>query len=212
MLITHISITEVLLGEVGLSEIHCRHSNITPVDRLRILWFCARSLRAFFDIRCKEWAEVEHPRFLCMRGLDVTYALITGARLIAFKLPGWNLQQVEETLRYWEVTEWLVRFLDMMTKARRRHSDSGPSKTTFPSDPADEDSLERLLRVAMGLKEIVKGELDKIKQDSMATDEYYPSPKGDVGDVPFSEEYSQDLWKDMIDEGQWNMVGEFQWL
>lgn len=219
MLITHISITEVLLGEVGLSERHCQ-SNLTPTDRLRVLWYCLRSLRGFFDIRCKMYpAEVEKPRFLCMRGLDVTYALLTAGRLVTLKLPGWDLDQIERDLRFWEIFDWLIDFLRMMTAARKEagaeyEAAAGSTATEASVAVAPEDSLERLLRVAEGLKVVLRQEISRIKQDnSAAAGVWYPSPERDAG-LPSQDggDYEGDLWKDMIDDYQWDMVGEFQWL
>lgn len=210
MLETHISITEVLLGEVGLSESHCKHSNVSPVDRLRILWYCVRSLRTFFDVRCQPWPEMEQPRFTCVRGLDMTYGLITMARLVTMKLPGWNLEQVEQEVRIWEVLDWLVEFLKVTTTTRRKNSAARATSSDDVADPTtEEDALERLLRFSMSIKGMMKMELDKTKRESIEA--YYPSPDEDTGGA-MQDEYGLDFWKDMMDdEGQWTMVGEFQW-
>lgn len=216
MLITHISVTEVLLGEVGLSESHCE-PGLTPTDRLCILWYCLRSLRAYFDVRCKMLPEAQQPRFLCMRGLDVTYALLTAGRLMTLKLPGWDLDQIERELKFWEIMDWLIDFLRLMTTARKEGS-AAYEAVSVPA-PIDqgamtEDSLERLLRVATGLKTVLTQEIARIKQDNnMAAGIWYPSPEGAAAEMPAQEgDYDGELWKDMIDDYQWDMVGEFQWL
>lgn len=219
MLTTHISAAEVLLGEVGLSESHCQ-SSLTSTDRLRVLWYCLRSLRAFFDVRCQKNSEVQHPRYLCMRGLDVTYALLTAGRLVTLKLPGWDLDQVERELGFWGIMDWLTDFLQSLTTARREmgvgyDSESATTAAAAAADPGavTEDSLERLLRVATGLKMVLRQEISRAKQDNRAANGgWYPSPDGEAGKPAQDGDYGGELWKDMVDDYQWDMVGEFQWL
>ena len=226
MLITHISITKVLLGELGLPETDTVQPPaaaalvLPPADRLRILRSCARALREYFDVRCQPWAEVEQPRFLCMRGLDVTYGLITAGRLVTLKLPGWDLDRIEAELDFWGIMDWVIGLLRVMTLARR----TGDGAGQYRDDEDGEDSLERLLRVATGLKEVLRHEIDKAKREVNSTGGYYPSPDGGGGgggvevDMAMQQDEADsgllglELWKDMIDDGQWDMVGEFQWL
>lgn len=228
MLITHIYATQVLLGEVGLSEAHCQ-SNLTPSDRLGVLWYCLRSLRAYFDVRCEDLPEAEEPRFLCMRGLDVTYALLTAGRLATLQLPGWDMERIEQELGFWGIMDWLTDFLTMMTRTRREggaawEASEPATRHHASSDAMTEDSLERLLRVATGLKIVLKQEISRIKQDNavVVAGGWYPSPEGSgemasasvsAADKPgqYGEYDGGDLWKDMIDDYQWDM-GEFQWL
>lgn len=142
----------------------------------------------------------------------MTYGLITMARLVTLKLPGWNLEQIEQEIRIWEILDWLVEFLKVTTTTRRKNSGSDPNEDLGTSDvpgPTTEDALERLLRFSMSIEGMMKMELDKIKRE--AAEAYYPSPDDETGGT-MQDEYGLDFWKDMIDdEGQWTMVGEFQW-
>lgn len=156
----HISIAEVLLTDMAISDPHCDACNLQLADRLQLLWACVRSLRAFFKVRFAA-SELDRPRFLTVVVSDVAYAFITGIKLLTLGVPGWKLDHVAKELA---LGDMLCRQMDDLADiiAKRKGGSAG-GQAASPEDP-----LERLLRLLRTAQELVALQLSGVSAQDIA--------------------------------------------
>ncbi|KAM4060178.1 tRNA processing endoribonuclease [Hirsutella rhossiliensis] len=150
----HISIAEVLLTDVAISDPHCDSYNIQLTDRLQLLWACVRSLKAFFKVRFAV-TELDSPRFVTVMVSDVAFAFITGIKLLTLGVPGWNLEHVSKELA---LDDMLSRQIDDLTEIIAKRKSGSPSS----QESSLEDPLERLQRLLRTAQELVALQLSGV--------------------------------------------------
>ncbi|PHH84396.1 hypothetical protein CDD83_2002 [Cordyceps sp. RAO-2017] len=156
----HLSVAEVLLTDVAISDPHCEASNLPLADRLQLLWASMRSLRSFFKVRFAS-SELERPRFLPVIVSDTAYVFITGIKLLTLQVPGWNLEQIGKELA---LDQMLTRqILDLTAIIEKR---KGGLLSTDRGGL--EDPLERLLRLLKTAQELVALQLTGVSAQDIA--------------------------------------------
>ncbi|KAG9258016.1 uncharacterized protein F5Z01DRAFT_633022 [Emericellopsis atlantica] len=157
MLEAHICIAQILLTEWAISDVHLA----TPMtDRLNLLWTCLRALRKLFDGRVQEWTDLDNPQFLCLSGSDVSYALIVGIRLSTLRLPGWNLEQIEQELRFGAIMDAAIEHLSLVVERRRSGVFSVAARSDGRADP-----FTGLLRLCQRMSVHVREEMRRAAED-----------------------------------------------
>ncbi|KAI6781088.1 Transcriptional regulator-like protein [Emericellopsis cladophorae] len=157
MLEAHICIAQILLTEWAISDLHLA----TPMtDRLNLLWTCLRALRKLFDGRVQEWTDLDNPQFLCLSGSDVSYALIVGIRLSTLRLPGWNLEQIEQELRFGAIMDAAIEHLSLVVERRRTGVFSVAARSDGRADP-----FTGLLRLCQRMSVHVREEMRRAAED-----------------------------------------------
>ncbi|KJZ74079.1 hypothetical protein HIM_06528 [Hirsutella minnesotensis 3608] len=143
----HISVAEMLLNDVAISDGHCESANLPLPNRLQLLWSCVRSVREFFKVRFAE-SELVQPRFMTVFVSDVAFAFISGIKLLTLQVPGWNVEEVGKELA---INNTLGQQIHDLTQiiARRK------SSLLSTDSAALEDPLERLLRLLRTAQELV---------------------------------------------------------
>ncbi|RDA88027.1 hypothetical protein CP532_3456 [Ophiocordyceps camponoti-leonardi (nom. inval.)] len=160
----NITVVEILLSDIAISEQHSASTGLTPTDRLHLLWSCVNSLRTFFQIRFTMF-DVDRPRFLPIIVSDLTFAFITGIKLLALQVPGLDLERVGRELALDQMLSRQIRDLALIIQ-RRRSSSSGDDH--FGGGSSVEDPLERLQRLLMTGQELVALQLSGIPMQEIA--------------------------------------------
>ncbi|PHH66102.1 hypothetical protein CDD81_165 [Ophiocordyceps australis] len=182
----HISIAEVLLKDIAISDQHCSSSNMPLTDRLQLLWSCLRSLRAFFNVRFAQ-SELERPRFLTLIASDLAYTFITGIKLLTVRVPGWNLDHIGKELALDKIlTRQITDLEDMIAKRKNGllHTDRS----------ALEDPLERLLRLLRTANELVALQLTGVSTQEIAHE--------------IVSEMNSGVWQDLVNDTAWAASNE----
>jgi hypothetical protein len=185
MLEAHICIAQILLTEWAISDLHAS----TPItDRLNLLWTCLRALRKLFDGRTQTWTDVDNPQFLCLSGSDVSYALLVGIRLSTLRLPGWDLEQIEQELQFEDIMHRAIEHLSLVVERRRRGVFSVAACSDGRSDPC-----AGLLRLCQRMIVHVRAEMRRAAEDYKrgSTVDDAGLAVGDLGD---------EFWKDILVE------------
>ncbi|RDA91376.1 hypothetical protein CP533_6889 [Ophiocordyceps camponoti-saundersi (nom. inval.)] len=154
----NITVVEILLSDVTISEQHCTGAGLTPSDRLHLLWSCVHSLRAFFQIRFSMF-DLDRPRFLSIIVSDLAYAFITGIKLLALRLPGLDPDRIGQELALDQMLSQQVHDLAQIIQ-RRSSVDDHPSGL--------EDPLEKLQRLLMTGQELVALQLSGVPMREIA--------------------------------------------
>lgn len=173
-------------------------------DRLRLLWSCLRSLKNIFFSRMGIWDDLDYPRFLCLHGSDLSYALIIAVRLVTLRLPGWNLANIERELSFNEVMDALIAHLTSLVDRRRQGMLS--SALRDGGAPGEDDPLEALAKLCIGLRLRVKAEM----AGAMAAFKEEPGIETAASMVPgIGEDMGDDYWRDYMIDAFWNGPTEF---
>lgn len=206
MMVSHINIAEMLLTEWVISDRQCHASNMTLTDRLRLLWSCVSSVCSFFLTRTGTWEEFDNPRFLCLHGSDVSYALITGIRLVTLRLPGWDLEHIERELNFRDIMDKVIIHLTGLADRRRRGSLSSALGSDGTGDP-----LSGLARLCIGMRELIKVEMARAVEESKEGGSNPPPAfdpmqilgdgGGDFGDLYWREFVNDAFWMGSVDVG-----------
>ena len=205
MLQSHISVAEIILTEWAISDRHCNASNMALTDRLRLLWSCLRALKNFFFGRMGGWSDFDNPKFLCLHGSDLSYALITGVRLVTLRLPGWNLEHIERELSFNEVMDTVIAHLSGLVD--RRRGGMFTSALRDSGDPKVNDPLEALAKLCSGLRLRVQAEMAgamaAFKQEDQGIEAAQPTMAQGMAD-----EMADDYWRDVMIDAFWNGPGD----
>ncbi|KAI9166735.1 Transcription factor himD [Paramyrothecium foliicola] len=190
---THIYIAEVLLLDFAISDRHCNSTIMPLTDRLRLLWSCVRSLRAFLMDRFAVH-DTESMRFLCLSSSDLAYVIITGMKLLTLRLPGWNLEHIATELRLSHLVQQLE--VELERDIARRHK-TGMSPA--PSALGIEEPWERTLRLLKNVREMIRTQLEASNADAAS---YGDAAQGLLTGV------SEAFWQDVLDESMWKVEGD----
>lgn len=175
------SLAEVLLKDISMSDQHCGTPNMDITDRLQLLWSCVRSLQEFFRVRSSE-RDIDKPRFINLSASDLAYTIITGIKLLSVKLPGWNATEIGKELGMEKMIDWMVT--DLGTVIERRKDTSGTAAHVA------EDPLVRLWKLLNNAKELV----ELLLQRSAAATEGQLSPY-------LMTDLDESLWFELVAEG-----------
>lgn len=193
MLLAHISVAEILLKDISISDQHCGSPNMALTDRLQLLWACVRSLQGFFRVR-SVGRDIERPRFVNLTASDIAYTIITGIKLLAVRLPGWDPAEISKELALSDMIDWLATDLGLVIERRKGGR--------VPGQPIAiaEDPLERLWRLLKNARELVELQLKRTAQGLSTEGEMSPYLLGDL---------DESLWFDLVAEGgNWAMNDE----
>lgn len=202
MLANHIAIAHVLLTEWAISDRHHNISTMALTDRLRLLWSCSRSLHSIFYARKNLWDDLDNLKFLCLHGSDLSYALITGVRLVTLRLPGWNLEQIDREMSFTTVMDDLVRHLGRIVDRRRAGAFSASQGPGVTDDP-----IEGLLKLCAGLRTKIRAEMARALADSKAETGGFETLPVDL-DLGFADDLGATYWKDFMSDSFWNGQGD----
>lgn len=183
---THIAIAELLLAEVGLSEQHCKFTNIQTVNRIQLLWTGVRALRSFFDHRFAT-REMDPPNFICLTASDFAYTVITSIRLLTLRLPGWDNAQVSADLSLGKAIDLQIQDLATVLSMRRKG---------MYAHGEQEDPLERLQRLLVTVRQVVAVELESREQ--CAGEDQPDLMQGLVGDL------DEEFWRGLVSDTVWD--------
>lgn len=200
----HIAIAHVLLTEWAISDRHHNTSTMALTDRLRLLWSCARSLHAIFQVRKNIWDDLDNLKFLCLHGSDLSYALITGVRLVTLRLPGWNLEQIDEEISFTTVMDDLVRHLGRLVDRRR----AGVFTESSQAEAVKADPIEGLLKLCAGLRTKIRAEMARALADSKAGTGGFETQPSDLRSLGFADDLGATYWKDFMSDIFWTGQGD----
>ncbi|UNI14177.1 hypothetical protein JDV02_000834 [Purpureocillium takamizusanense] len=175
----HLAIAEVLLMDIAISDQHCNSSNMPLTDRLQLLWSCVRSLRAFFKVRFAG-SELERPRFLTLIASDIAYTFITGVKLLALRVPGWNLEHIGKELALDKMLGQQIHDLSEIIDKRKSGLLSTADKAGL------EDPLERLVRLLRTAQELVALQLSGVTAQEIAQE--------------IVSEMNSSMWQDLVND------------
>ncbi|KID90948.1 hypothetical protein MGU_01902 [Metarhizium guizhouense ARSEF 977] len=184
-LLCHISVAEILLKDMAISDQRCSPDNMQVSDRLQLLWSCVKSLNDFFEVRFAE-PEIEKPRFLCIIASDLAYTLITGIKLLTLQLPGWDAASITKELDMVVIFGKQIDHL-MEIIAKRRSGLLSPDRCGI------EDPLERLVRLMRTAQELVSMHINGGSPLQMVDDMGAVAWRDIMNEVPWGMEDSQGL-------------------
>lgn len=199
MMTNHIAIAHVLLTEWAISDRHHSTSAMALTDRLRLLWSCARSLHTIFHVRKHIWTDLNNLKFLCLHGSDLSYALITGVRLVTLRLPGWSLEQIDREICFSEVMDDLVSHLYEVTERRKAGAYSSSTGSSTYEDP-----IEGLWSLCAGLRVKVKAEMAKAIAESKTEMDGFDTQSVDLLSLGLVDDLQSTYWKDFMTDAFWN--------
>ncbi|KAF6830530.1 tRNA processing endoribonuclease [Colletotrichum plurivorum] len=168
-LLTHISIAEILLYEIGIPESQGPASYISLTERLDLLWGCCMASKTFLERRFPKNNRSVQPRFTCLSSSDFLYVFIVSLKLMTLEVPGWDLSVIRKHLDLASVVESQVQHLEIFTLKRARRPSAAATAGIDAGGAADVpgpkvvDPFVRLTEMLGYFKELVKGELSSFK-------------------------------------------------
>ncbi|KAH8880399.1 hypothetical protein GQ53DRAFT_669908 [Thozetella sp. PMI_491] len=203
----HLSIAEILLYEIGLSD----SSGLTINDQLEFLWACVSATKAFFANRFAGPFS-DCPRFICMSTFDLVYAFLTCLKLITFDAPGWDKNLVRQELYFDQMLKRQAEDMEVMA-AQRNQRGHLPDKDPLQRLTAKVKCLSQL---ALAGNEVPKcallGMTDSPAVEPKEAVECVPEEDHvmlEVGDV--TQDIMQDLelvWGDLTGMNDWQAFDE----
>ncbi|PFH58795.1 hypothetical protein XA68_13211 [Ophiocordyceps unilateralis] len=157
----NITVAEVLLLDIAISDQQCAATSLTAPERLHLLWACVRSLRAFFKLRFAMF-DMDRPSFLPIIASDLTYAFITGIKLLTLQLPGWDLDRIGRELALDQMLSRQIQDLGQVIDRRANVDDDDDPRSGL------EDPLERLQRLLVTGQELVALQLSGVPMQEIA--------------------------------------------
>lgn len=211
------SVAEILLTETAASDQHCGPGGVTPTDRLKLLWTCVGSVRAFWATRFAE-QNLESPKFLGLNASDIAYVILTSLKLLALRLPGWDARRVAAEMGLPQLVDSLIEELVVLT-ARRRGEASVGSACCLSSAATTRrrrsinsglniqcpvrDPFDRLLRLVRSVKQLVNLQLDRAApEDAQGHSTQSSAGDGAGGAVG---ELDEDFWREMLNDAVWSV-------
>ncbi|OLN94052.1 hypothetical protein CCHL11_03516 [Colletotrichum chlorophyti] len=153
-LLTHVSIAEVLLYEIGIPE---RQSYMSHTERLELLWGCCSAAKTFLDLRFPRNNRSVQPRFTCLSSSDFLYVFIVCLKLMTLEVAGWDLPLIQKHLDLGGVVESQVAHLELFIARRNMKQTAGDE------GPRVTDPFKRLTEMLSYFKELVQGELSGLR-------------------------------------------------
>ncbi|KAF4585788.1 tRNA processing endoribonuclease Trz1 [Ophiocordyceps camponoti-floridani] len=135
----HLTVAQVLILDSAMTQEH-----LTQPQRLSLLWTCVHTLRPFLSLNLPT-LEHDRPNYLPIMVSDLTYAFITGIKLLTLQLPGWDATRVGAELGLDAMLGRQVGHLGGLIERRAVGGEAGGL----------EDPLERLLRLLVTGRELV---------------------------------------------------------
>ncbi|GKT43841.1 uncharacterized protein ColSpa_04022 [Colletotrichum spaethianum] len=218
-LLTHISIAEILLYEIGIPEGQGPASVISLTERLELLWGCCSAAKTFLNLRFPHNNQSVQPRFTCLSSSDFLYVFIVCLKLMTLEVPGWDLTLIQKHLDLARVVESQVAHLDIFVAHRNRRSTSataaaGTNPTASSTDvpgPYIVDPFVRVTEMLRYFKELVKGELSTFRsQPAIQEPIQLPANLSD-GTQAMIRDLDATFWNGMLgdDPGTWDVGSMF---
>ncbi|KZL65097.1 tRNA processing endoribonuclease [Colletotrichum tofieldiae] len=218
-LLTHISIAEILLYEIGIPEGQGPASFISLTERLELLWGCCSAAKTFLNLRFPRNNQSLQPRFTCLSSSDFLYVFILCLKLMTLEVPGWDLPLIQKHLDLGGVVEIQVAHLDMFVAHRNRRSTSATAAavadpTASPADipgPHVVDPFLRLTGMLRYFKELVKGELSGFRSQPVIQEPIQLPANLSDGTQAMIRDLDATFWSGVLgdDPGTWDVGSMF---
>ncbi|KAF9871639.1 hypothetical protein CkaCkLH20_10837 [Colletotrichum karsti] len=211
-LLTHVSIAEILLYEIGIPEGQGSASYISLPERLELLWGCCNAAKTFLELRFPRNNRSVQPRFTCLSSSDFLYVFIVCLKLMTLEVPGWDLPAIQKHIDLAGVVDSQVRHLEIFTARRARR----PSATVVAATPADSsdipgpkvvDPFLRLTEMLRYFKGLLEGELSSFRnQPAIQEPIQLPANLSD-GTQAMIRDLDATFWNGMLgeDPGTWDV-------
>ncbi|KAK2013239.1 hypothetical protein LZ32DRAFT_530761 [Colletotrichum eremochloae] len=215
-LLTHISIAEILLYEIGIPEGQGSTSFISLTERLELLWGCCSAAKTFLDLRFPRNNLSVQPRFTCLSSSDFLYVFIVCLKLMTLEVPGWDLLLIQKHLDLAGVVDNQVAHLDIYV-AHRNKRPAGAVETSTAALSTDVpgqnvvDPFIRLTAMLRYFKELVRGELSGSRsQPAILGPAQLPTNLSD-GTQAMIRDLDVNFWSGMTDDdlGKWDAGSMF---
>ncbi|WYZ40386.1 hypothetical protein EsH8_IV_000727 [Colletotrichum jinshuiense] len=173
-LLTHVSIAEVLLYEIGIPENQGPASFISLTERLQLLWACCGAAKTFLDARFPRQNRSFQPRFTCLSASDFLYVFIVSLRLMTIEVPGWDLSLIHKHLDLAGFVGSQVAHLEVFVARRNSSFSTAPAGDAAGladvPGPKVVDPFLRLTEMLAYFRELVKGELSGLRSQPVIQD------------------------------------------
>ncbi|KAE9567397.1 hypothetical protein CGCF415_v008333 [Colletotrichum fructicola] len=223
-LLTHVSIAEILLYEIGIPEGEGSARYISLTESLELLWGCCNAVKTFLERRFHRENNISiiQPRFTCLSSSDFLYVFIVSLKLMTLEVPGWDIAFVQKHIDLASVVEGQVAHLDIFTARRARRPSAAVAAATTPVGAAEipgpkiVDPFLRLTEMLRYFQELVKGEVCKLKtQPAIQEPIQLPANLSD-GTQAMIRDLDATFWNGMLgeDPGTWdvgNMFSSMDW-
>lgn len=218
------SIAEILLYEIGISEGEGSARYISLTERLELLWGCCNAVKTFLERRFHRENNISiiQPRFTCLSSSDFLYVFIVSLKLMTLEVPGWDIAFIQKHIDLASVVEGQVAHLDIFTARRARRPSAAVAAATTPVGAAEipgpkiVDPFLRLTEMLRYFKELIKGEVCKLKtQPAIQEPIQLPANLSD-GTQAMIRDLDATFWNGMLgeDPGTWdvgNMFSSMDW-
>ena len=205
-IVCHVAIAEMLLYEVGLSDMQLSTQYITLTDRLEILWGCLNASKTFLDTRFAPHTS-EQPRFICLSASDFLYAFILSLRLSNLKVPGWDLDMVRRHIAVNELVEKQIHEMETRVERRKRGKFYGAVSAPTPGGAGagsqadgNPDSMVKLTAMLKCLKSTLQSELDRYDAQTLPADNPLPPDANRA----FIADLDNTFWQDLLTQPPWS--------
>ncbi|EFQ28616.1 uncharacterized protein GLRG_03760 [Colletotrichum graminicola M1.001] len=164
VLLTHVSIAEILLYEIGIPECQGSASFISLTERLELLWRCCGAAKTFLDLRFPRNNLSVQPLVICLSASDFIYVFILCLKLMTLEVPGWDLQLIKKHLDLAGVVDGYVALLDIYVAHRNKRPAGavGTDPAVLSTDVPGQNVVDPFIRLTCMLryfKELIRGEL-----------------------------------------------------
>ncbi|TEA19335.1 hypothetical protein C8034_v000745 [Colletotrichum sidae] len=210
-LLTHISIAEILLYEIGIPESQGTAAYIPLTERLELLWGCCNATKTFLDVRFPKNHNSAQPRFTCLSSSDFLYVFIVCLKLMTLEVPGWDLMLIREHLDLAGVVEGLVEHLMLFTARRAAKRTSAAGEVTDVPGPKIADPFLRLMEMLRYFKELVKGELSTYKGQAVIQEPIQLPANLSDGTQAMLRDLDATFFSEFMDDdpGSWDVGGVY---
>ncbi|KAL0931652.1 tRNA processing endoribonuclease [Colletotrichum truncatum] len=210
-LLTHVSIAEILLYEIGIRECQGSTSYISLTERLELLWGCCNSVKTFLELRFPRDNRSIQPRFTCLSSSDFLYVFIVSLKLMTLEVPGWDLPLIQKHIDLAGVVDSQVKHLELFTVRRARRPSAAETMAAEIPGPKVVDPFLRLTMMLRYFKDLVRGELSSFKtQPAIQEPILLPANLSD-GTQAMIRDLDASFWNSMLSEdpGTWDAGSMF---
>ncbi|KAK2054387.1 hypothetical protein LY76DRAFT_233946 [Colletotrichum caudatum] len=215
-LLTHVSIAEILLYEIGIPEGQGPASFISLTERLELLWGCCSAAKTFLDLRFPRNNTIVKPRFICLSSSDFLYVFIVCLKLMTLEVPGWDLPLIQKHLDLAEVVDGLVAHLDIFVAHRNKRPAGavGTNPTASSADVSRQNVVDPFIRLTGMLryfKELVRGELSGSQSQPTTQGPIQLPANLSDGTQAMIRDLDANFWSEMTDDelGKWDAGSMF---
>lgn len=115
---SHVHAAQVLIYEPGIPDGRSANMQMSPADRLGLLWSCLEAIQAYFEHRFAGPIFVP-PRFTIFNP-SWLYVTITGIKLHTIDIPGWDINTVRARYPIERHVDAMIAEIDRFVEVRRQ--------------------------------------------------------------------------------------------